>query len=380
MTTARRASPGLLPGAIACILAVVPAVANAQSQWMTRIDLPMEVVRESNPGLSAARRAPVSRYRVNPDVRSSYTDGADEFIGSVGAAIERSTSRDEQVRQDPRLRGEWRHAMPRGSTEVFALYEQAAYRNLEIAETTPFGVDGTRRMAAAGAALNWDLSDASSLGVNARIEHTRFDTPGAADYDLTAAGARYTRSLSDTRAWYVNLDVQQQRPEDIGPAGGADSGSIGSMLGYRVALLEGKMNIDVAAGPLRFNGSSTGSSWQGNVKVTYARAFTDLAFEATRRASPSVLTSSLVAVTVLKLSSKTALGENASVLAEISRVAGNGASSGRESALSLAYLRELSPRLQAALRAERRTRQEAGFGRAQGNLLTVSLTYSHPDL
>ena len=379
MTSARGSCPGVLHAAFAGALALASAAACAQARWITRVDLPVEVVRDSNPSLSATRPDPVTRYRTSPDVRSTYTDGADDIILSAGATLERNAPEVAMDRQDPRLRGEWRHGTPRSSMDLYALYEQSAYRSLGIAESTPFGVDGTRRQAAFGAAFTREISEAATMGLTARHDSTRFSTPGTADYGLTSAGAQYTRLLSDLSSWYLTLDLQRYRPEESTGLAAADSRSNGMLLGYRTGLLEGKLLVDVAAGQLRLGGPNNGSSWQSTVKVTYARPHTDFAFEASRRSSPLVSTSALGVITVVRLSSRTALGENASVVAEIARASTSGAPGAREDTVSLGYVRELSPTLQAAVRAERRARQQLGFGSAHGTRLAASLTYTHPD-
>lgn len=379
MTSAPISCLGVLHAAFVGALAVASAAACAQARWATRVDLPVEVVRDSNPSLSATKPDAVTRYRTSPDVRSTYTDGADEITLSAGATLERNVPEVTMDRHDPRVRGEWRHGTPRSSTDVYALYEQSAYRSLGIAESTPFGVDGTRRQAGIGGGFTREMSEATTMGLTARHESIRFSTPGTADYGLTSAGARYTRLLSDLNSWYVTLDLQRYRPEGApGPAAG-DSRSNGLMLGYRTGLVEDKLQVDVAAGQVRFGGSGPRSAWQSTVKVTYARPLTDFAFEASRRSSPLVSTSALGVVTVVRLSSRTALGENASVVAAIARAATSGGPGAREDTVSLGYVRELSPTLQAALRAERRSRQQLGFGSAQGTLLAASLTYTHPD-
>lgn len=372
---------GNLQRAVAGALALASLSAFAQSRWTTHVEFPLEVSRDSNPGLSVAATPAVTRYLARPLVRSTYTDGPTDFSLSAGMTLERTLPATTPDRQDPKLRGDWRHAGPRGTVDVYALYEQNAYRGVGIEELVPFGVDGTRRLMAFGGGLRRDLSEVASIGLTARHDRTSFSTPGTSDFGLASASARYTRSLDDVSAWYLAGDMQRYAPE-AGTAVGtlSDSRSGGLLVGWRTGLLEGRVNVDVSAGQMRFAGPSAGSSWQGNAKVTYARPFNDIVFEASRRASPVVSSSALGSVTLVRLSSRSVIGENASLAAEYARVTSSGLTPSRQDLISLAYVRELSPRLQAAVRVERRAREQQGFGRVQGTLLSAGLTYTHPDL
>jgi hypothetical protein len=331
--------------------------------------------------MTTAKPTAVTRYQASPGVRSTYTDGVDEVALSGGVSLERNVPEVALNRQDPRVRGEWRHLAPRTSSDVYALYEQSAYRNLALVESIPLNVDGTRRLAAVGGTITREMSESGTIALNGRQESTRFSTPGVANYSLTSGGAQYTHALRELTSWYVSGDTQRFRPEP-GSAAGAGAGasqSDGVLLGYRTAFLDDKLQIDAAAGRLRFTGPTNGSSWQGSLKLTYSRPFTDLSLEASRRASPQVSASALGAVTSLRLTSKTTVSEDTSVLIDFSRSKTNAFPRSVGSSISLAVARQLSSRMQATLRAERRSREDIVSGRAQASILTASLMYSFAD-
>jgi hypothetical protein len=327
--------------------------------------------------MTTARPTAVTRYQASPGVRSTYTDGVDEIALSGGVSLERNVPEGALNRQDPRVRGEWRHLAPRASSDVYALYEQSAYRNLALVESIPLNVDGTRRLAAIGGTITREITESETVTLNARQEATQFSTPGLANYSLASGGAQYTHALRELSSWYVSGDTQRYRPES-GSAAGA-SQSDGVLLGYRTALLDDKLQVDAAAGRLRFTGPTNGSTWQGSLKLTYSRPFTDFSLEASRRASPQVSASALGAVTSLKLTSKTTVSEDTSVLVDFSRSATNAFPRSVGSSISLALARQLSSRMQATLRAERRSREDIVSGRAQASILTASLMYSFAD-
>jgi hypothetical protein len=328
--------------------------------------------------MTTAKPTAVTRYRASPDVRTTYTDGTDEFAFSGGVTLERNVPQVTIDRQDPRGRAEWRHTTPRASSTAYALYDQSSYRNLALVESLPLTVDGTRRLTAIGGSITREMSEAASISLNARQESTRFDTPGVSSYGLTSASAQYTHALQESSAWYLAGDTQRYRPES-GVASAHDSRSDGLLVGYRTSFFENKLAVDGGGGRLRFSGPSNGSSWQGSLKLTYSRAFTEFSFEASRRATPLISTSALGAITVLKLASETTLSEDTSVLVDVARSKTNAFPQSVVDSVSLAVSRQLSARMNASLRAERRTREDLFSGRAQATVFTAALNYSFAD-
>jgi hypothetical protein len=363
----------------AVALAATSSSAIAQSKWVNQVDLPVTLVRDSNPTMTTGKPTAVTRYQASPSVLSTYSDGADEIALSGGVTLERNVPQVALNRQDPRLRAEWRHITPRASGNAYALYEQSAYRNLALVESIPLGVDGTRRLSAVGGGLTREMTESGTVTLNARQDTTRFSTPGTTNYGLTSASAQYTQAIKESSAWYVTADTQRYKPESgLGVSRGG-SRSDGVLVGYKTSLWDNKLQVDGAAGRLRFAGTSSNSSWQGSLKVTYLRAFTDLSFEVSRRSAPLISTSALGAITVLKVASKTTISEDTSVLLDFTRSTTNAFPRSVADSLSLGLSRQLSARANASLRAERRAREDAVFGRAHTTILTASLSYSFFD-
>lgn len=341
--------------------------------------MPVDVSRDSNPNMSIAQSAPVTRYRASPDLQSTYTDGANVLAITAGVTLERTSPEQEAGRQDPRLRVAWRNSSPRTSTEVFAAHEQNAYRNLAIGELVPLGVDGTRRFTAFGAAMTSELSEVKTVTLTIGHEATRFSTPGTANYGVTSGSAQYTQALNELSAWYVAGDTQLYRSEAGPGIASSHSRSDGVVFGYRTSLLENALQFDGSTGWSRSSGPSDASSRRGTLKATYAQAFTDFSFEVSRRSSPLVSTSSLGTVTVMRLASRTSVSADTSVLLEFERSTTKAFPRSTADKVSLAVARQLSPVMQASLRAERRGREDILAGRAQSTILSASLTYSFPD-
>ncbi len=371
----------------ACLLAAGVAGTGAvfaQSRWIHSLTVPAEIEYDSNPGMTPGRSAGATRWlRVTPSLTTKYVYGNEEFaLESVLSAEKSSNTAVAQDRLDPRLRAAWKHVDELNTTEVAALLDRRAFRDVDLRRQVPLGVDGTRTLFALTGSWSRDLDARTAFNADLRQEWERSSGGLAPDLRHTVAAARLKRAHDERNSWYAGVDAQVVRADGTGAAAAAPAAPqratvAGALLGLDHAFSEG-WHVNVSAGPLRFTQPKARTDWQRAVTTEYKgerwRAGADLL----RAPSVDTTVGGLVVTQEVRVRVGYDLGPLSRVEAEAG-VAREKAAGNRRALASVSWVRELTPSWQLMVKGTLQ-RQEGPTGLARSNRLGVTLVYSAPDL
>ena len=198
------------------------------------LTVPIEVVRVSNPDLSAESRGSVTLYRVHPQYTLRNVQESSRTELSLGGMIERSSNTDLSAsRTLPSVGVLWESARP---VEVFQL--RAWTRNL-----TP----------------------GSTLELAAAHLRVSYDTPLLVDYNETMASTAYRSDLSPIARYSLSASASRLNPSgDFENASRVELG-----LGYERNLQEG-FTLSAEAGAVHTRAGRSKTEPVGALRLNYA--------------------------------------------------------------------------------------------------------------
>lgn len=360
------------------------AGAAAQSRWMHSLSVPAEFEYDSNPSMTPGESPGSTRWlRLMPSLTTKYVHGNEEFAVEAALSAEKSSNTEvAQDRLDPRLRAAWRHVDALNTTEVAALLERQAFRDVDMRQQVPLGVDGTRtRFALSGSWLR-DLDARTSFMAEGRQEWERSDVGIAPDFRRTTAMTRLRRAHDPRTDWYVGLDGQTVDPEPLddtvaAPVVAGRSTVFGAVVGVERAFSEG-FRVDANVGPVRFTRPQARSDWQGAVTAEYKGERWVGTVEVLRAPSLDILAGGLEITEELRTRVRYDLDPVSRLEAEAGGAREKAADS-RRTLASVSWIRELSADWQLVVKGTTQRQQGPG-GTARSNRIGVMLVYNMPDL
>lgn len=355
----------------------------AQSRAIYSVNVPMEIEHDSNPTMAVAPAGSTTWLRVTPRLTAGYVVDNDHYSLEAALAAEKSSNtavaRD---RLDPRLRLGWKHTGERDVTEVAAVLERRALRDLAFREQVPIGVDGSRTLLGIIGSWQRDVDERTQLSADARQEWERFSGTSTPDFRRTTAAVRLTREQDERRSWYVGVNGQLYQPERDsvpllpGVAAPERSSVVGAVLGIRQALSP-RWRIDANVGPVNFNQSTTRTAWQGAVKVDYTGERWSGGVELARAPGVNATFAGLVVTDELRARVRYEVDPRSRVEVDAGH-AREKATGSRRSQASVAWVRQLTAAWELAVRASTH-RQQGPEGIARSNRIAAMLVYSAPD-
>lgn len=358
------------------------AGASAQTRSIYSVSVPVEIEHDSNPNMLPGNGPSTTFLRATPTASAAYVYGAEEFKLEAGLTAEKSSNpQAAKDRLDPRLRGVWKHADELNTTELAALLERQALRELDVREHAPAGTDGSRSLFALTGLWHREWNERTSSSVDVRQEWARYSGTASADYRRTAAAARLNRQHDERMTWYAGVNGQLYDADALPapilfPGASTRSGVIGAMVGVTHQLTPA-LRIDANAGPVRFTRGSSRSDWQAAIKTEYTVERWMAALELARTPAVDSAVGGLLVTNDLRARVRYDLG----ALSRIDLAAAHSSETGARSKRSLAsasWTRQLSPFWELAVRASLHHWQNFGTT-ARATRVAALLTYSTPD-
>jgi len=222
-------------------LVCLPAMAQ------NTLTVPMEIVRISNPDLSAVSRGSVTLYRLQPQYTIQMRDGSSRTELSLGGTIERSSNTDLSAdRSLPSVGVFWETSSPVVVFGLRASLEEASTRETEFAEFGRVTLDTTQRTGTLGGTWTRDLLAGSSLELAASHARVSYDTPLLVDYSETRGSVAYRFESDDRSRYSLTASAASLNPD----AGGQRAQRSGLEVGYTLDVSEG-LTLNAALGAVR---------------------------------------------------------------------------------------------------------------------------------
>jgi hypothetical protein len=357
--------------------------ASAQSRWMHSLTVPAEMEYDSNPSMTPGPSPGGTLWlRLTPSLSTKYVYGNDEFsLESILSAEKSSNTRVAQDRLDPHLRAAWKHAAERDTTEVAAVLDRRAFRDLALNQQVPLGVDGTQTTVAFTGNWTHDLDARTAFTADVRQEWDRSTGGLTPDYRRTTGAARVKRAWDARTNWYTGLNAQAVRPDGTGapgaPVAAPASTAYGAVVGVERAFGE-NFRVDANAGPLRFTQPAGRTDWQGSVTAEYTGARFKAGVDLLRTPSVDATAAGLAVTDEVRLRLHYDLGPLSRLEADAGASRERATGSSRMLA-SVAWVRELNPEWQLVIKGSTQ-RQQGPTGTARSNLVGVKLVYTGLDL
>lgn len=349
-------------------LAALPALAQ------NTLTVPIEVLRVSNPSLSVESPGSVTLYRISPQYTLQFSQPHSRTELSLGALIEQSSLNSVSAdRNLPRVGLSWESLDATSSFGLRVSLEDASTRETEFAEFGRVSRDGRQRTSTLGASWTRQLSERTL--VESGVSHARvsYDTSTLTAYRETRGTVAYGVDSGPSSRYTLTADAAH-----LDTAGTGRSTLLsGIRLRYETELSEkltlngslGTTWTSVAKGAeavgsvrLDFRGERVGYSlmWSRDVSAAASRGEYGRSETVDGSASLSITDKTSLAVGVV----------HAQTLND-AREAG---------ATVYARLRtELTPFWVLSTGVEHRRARRIGLSDAKGALMSVGLTYTHPD-
>lgn len=356
--------------------AVLLASGAAQAdQWVHSITAPTSIDYDTNLPLTARNKRSVTRGIFVPTYNLTGTFGADEYKLGLGARIERSSDkRVSDDREDPNLSLAWRRITEKGEFGLNYRFEQASSRAAELEETGARSGDGTRTTHAIGGSWRHALSDRNSLTTALNYQDVSFKDSTSTDYTNTGLSLTYGHQWSERIEPFAFLSAGHYEPKS-GTASSSDNYTLQGGVNYKASE---NLSLTAQAGVSRVDGTNSDTGWLGSLVMRYAGRRYDYSLEAGRANTASgeggfVQNDYLRAAWSYALSERTRLGLDASWRDS----KGDQPNIYTQAGAWASY--ELSHFWSARAYATYKERREDGQASASGNIVGITLIYSHPD-
>ncbi|AOW13497.1 hypothetical protein LPB72_10775 [Hydrogenophaga crassostreae] len=199
------------------------------------LTVPMEIVRVSNPELSAESSGSVTLYRLHPQYTLQSIQGSSRTELTLGGMIEKSSNTDLSANRTlPSVRVLWENSSPVDVFGLRASLEEASTRETEFAEFGRVTRDSTQRTGTLGGTWTRNLTARSFLELAASHARVSYDTALLVDYSETRGSVAYRFESGPSSRYALTSSVARLKP-----SGGGTSVSRGEVgLGYEVDLRE----------------------------------------------------------------------------------------------------------------------------------------------
>lgn len=349
-------------------LAVLPALAQ------NTLTLPMEVVWIKNPSLSVESPGSVMLYRINPQYTLQRTQTHSRTALSLGALVEQSSVNSLSAdRTLPSLALSWQSLDPVSSVGVRASLEDASTRETEFAEFGRVIRDGIQRTSTLGTTWTRQLSERALLETGFSHARVSYNTSTLTPYRETRGFVAYGFEYSPNTRYTLAANASHLRA-----AGTASSTLLhGIRLRYESELSE-KLTLNTSLGATRTN-EKKGTTAVGSLNLAFRgeRIGYSLMWSrdisAARSLSGYSRSETVDASAALSLTDKTRVSVGVIYARTLNETRDAG-----ETVYARLYS-ELSPFWVWGAGVEHRRAMRAALTDAKGALVSVGLTYTHPD-
>jgi hypothetical protein len=353
-----------------------------------RVSVPLTGAYDSNPQMVAGGQGAYVA-RLAPQYTLTNIGDADEFALSLGAMIARSSNQTAlQDQNNPNASLGWKHLTPTSEFNLNALYRQESAQQAEFIQSGLVVADTTRTTKGAVASWTSLLTERLNYTLGADYSTISYDqtTPNLIDYNTY--GGRFSLAYEitprDEVYWLSNGTRYEPNASGFVSLTNRNSSSTayGSMLGYKQKVSDA-IDWDIRAGWLTITGPDADSTWQGNLRVNYTGEQSRLGFDVGRLANPTgtaggfLLSNQVRAVYSYDLSERTTVGFDGSWIKN-EEAPFNPATTAKIVGVSGSH--ELNQFWSLRLVAQRRYSDYDNVrSSATGNLISLSLIYTHPD-
>jgi len=353
-----------------------------------RVSVPLTGAYDSNPQMVAGGQGAYVA-RLAPQYTLTNIGDADEFALSLGAMIARSSNQTVlQDQNDPNASLGWKHLTPTSEFNLNALYRQESAQQAEFIQSGLVVADTTRTTKGAVASWTSLLTERLNYTLGANYSTISYDqtTPNLIDYNTY--GGRFSLAYEitprDEVYWLSNGTRYEPNASGFVSLTNRNSSSTayGSMLGYKQKVSDA-IDWDIRAGWLTITGPDADSTWQGNLRVNYTGEQSRLGFDVGRLANPTgtaggfLLSNQVRAFYSYDLSERTTVGFDGSWIKN-EEAPFNPATTAKIVGVSGSH--ELNQFWSLRLVAQRRYSDYDNVrSSATGNLISLSLIYTHPD-
>lgn len=364
------------------------------------LNVPMEVVRVSNPNLvperradgdieaserDAMRRGDATLFRIHPQYTLQMVNAASRTELTLGGLIEHSSdTRLSANRNLPSVGVLWES---NGPTQVIGLRASLAEESTREVEFTDFGrvaLDSTQRTGSIGATWTAELTPSTDLELALSHARVKYDTPLLRDYGETGASARYRWQYgANSRYELTASTTRQRRDEGVGIGYGGDEGRNrisrhGVVLGYELELSEA-VTLAASAGAMRTGSPDSRTHAVGGLRLAREGERVAYTLEWARDLSADGTTRGYTRADTFGVSFSYPITRNTTFAVG----AGHARSlDGERDEGSLVYARirsELTPFWAATAGLEHRRARSSGALSARGYAVILGLVYTHPD-
>ena len=355
------------------------AGASAQTRTIYSVTVPTEIEYDTNPRMSVGDSPSTTWLRVTPSLTAGYVYGNHEYSLEAALAAEKSSNSDvAEDRLDPRFRGAWKYADGLNTAQLAAVLERRAFRDLDVREIVPTGVDGSRTLFGLSGSWTRELSERTSFRADLRQDWERYSDVITPDFRSTAGSLRFTRRQDESRSWYAGVNGYLYRPDEVaGTAGGTRSTAAGGLIGITQSFSEA-LRIDANAGLMHFTEPTKDDDWQGSFRADYTGERWLAGLEVSRAPSVNTTLGRLVVNEALLLRLRYDLGALTRLEVDAGYSSEKAAQSKR-SRVGIAVVRQWSPTWHVSLKGSTDQLEEGPGGTARSNRLSLQLVYSNPD-
>jgi hypothetical protein len=367
---------GILTGSLGALL---PVPANS-AMFQHGFSVGLNSDYDSNPTLSATAPESIWRFSASPSYTLSRNTGPDTLNARLGLAIERSSNeRLSADRQDPTLSLAWTRELTTGSFGVSASYAEASTRVTEFQNNGLVTADGNK--ITQSLSLNWSrsLDERRTLSLSAGQTGVSYQGGTLTDYSTLSTSATLSDTWNERIAPYLRFSASHYVPDSGSTnSGSTNSDSFDLMAGVNLTRTD-RLSLDMSAGFNQTVAQTDQSGWQGSFKLNYALDDRSaVSFDLSR----SVASSGIGGFTEsdqLNAHWNTALSDQQNIGADLSWRKSQSAGTGDSRQISLWGSRSLNDLW--SLRVQYLYKQSEGNGLADatGSVLTLSLSYAHPD-
>lgn len=352
-------------------LGSIPALAGG---WQQSISIPATLEYDTNPTLASTGRTEIWRAKLAPAYNLTGTYGVDEFKAGLGLMIERPSDRAiSAARQDPNLSVGWRRQTETGEFGLTAKYDQASTRFSTLEETGSVVRDGTRTTKSLLGNWRSALSERSSLAADASRTSVAYDGGTLTGYTNLSAGVTYSHALSARAEPFLRLSASHYEPDS---ALVSSSNHYTAMGGVKYKSSE---NLDWTAqvGLSRVSGRTSDTGWLGSFVMRYLGERAEYSLDIGRTVSPAgeggfIEADQIKGTWAYAVDALTRAGLDAAVRKS------KGATPNTIQQVGAWVSHELSPLWSSRFYFQHK-RRLAGQTDASGNVLGVTLVFTHPD-
>lgn len=206
-------------------------------------------------------------YSIVPEYRIKALDEKNEWYGSVGVNLQRSSNQDiSGNREDPFAKVGWVRTLQSGKLELGAEYSKESSRTTQFTQTGVLTEDGTTVTKSVAASWTYDITP--TLGITSKAEYADNRFSGVSELsDFTTAdyGVELNYAMSDRVKPYVSVIATDYKASAI-----TENSHIRyqTYLGGADVQISPKLSLDANLGVAQFNSSSQDEA-VGGLTATY---------------------------------------------------------------------------------------------------------------